>query len=426
MVEFILSLHKVDERSIIDIFRYLTCNVLDTDTIIRFYDKANLKAINLPSYVHVFKCHCNGLTIYQNCNLIKDLEFYSKNHDDCLNGHRIILNTFSTRNTIKFGSGLKHQRRPEYYYIIGNERTEGDLFLFTDPNSFFVYQCECNNIQIVNRLIMDGHIDVNYDNGLPLTTSLRKGHFEIARNLYLAGARMDNDFQLLCKLCIKGYREIVELMAINGSISNLEDITKCFQLACTSKHLDIAFFLYSSFRNKIDISRNNNNILRQCCRLGHVHIVEWLYSLYKEKPDIQDSFIQGCIGNNLNVVELLYSLEKIDIFMKDNEIIDVCCYRNNIEIIKWIFTKKEIDKDKLYDIVFQKSCKYNQFHIIQWLFLLDSNRFINLARNNFYLIALTDNVEIAKYLITNGKITVDDELIDLCHKHKSYSILQLF
>jgi hypothetical protein len=89
-----------------------------------------------------------------------------------------------------------------------------------------------------------------------------------------------------------------------------------------------------------------------------------------------------------------------------------------------MFTLEDVDKSLLYSIIFNKACKYGQYNIVQWLYLNDRTRYLEMANENFEIVIETDNEKIAKFLLANGNISINDRLIKKCERNSSYSVMK--
>jgi hypothetical protein len=128
------------------------------------------------------------------------------------------------------------------------------------------------------------------------------------------------------------------------------------------------------------------------------------------------------LNNKVSISQFLYSIKKIDLFANNNEILDICCCKNNIDVIKWIFSLK-IDKEKLYQIVFNKSCKYGKIEILKFIFDIESRIFSRYIIENFDYVAMSDNLEIAEFLLNKGIVNVN-KILDICYKYNSLNIIR--
>jgi hypothetical protein len=348
---------------------------------------------------------------------------YTKDHNDCLDGHKNTLKTFD-RNNVKCSVIKNHNTRLEYYFDLPDRRVFGTIIYFTDINIYFTYHCQNNNVKTIIELYETFPINIHFSNSIALQIAVNRGHIDVLRYLYSLGARLDN-YQFLYLACKGGQMRVVELAISNKFVDELDDITKCFQIACYKNHFEIAKCLYASYSQKINLFDNDSIIFRICCEKGYLNFVIWLSKLNIDiTAKNNDAFRLSCLENHLEIMQFLYSSGKINIFMNNNQIMDICCYKCYLNIIAWMFTLEDVDKSLLYSIIFNKACKYGQYNIVQWLYLNDRTRYLEMANENFEIVIETDNEKIAKFLLANGNISINDRLIKKCERNSSYSVMK--
>jgi hypothetical protein len=426
IAEYIYSLTKFPTAFLIEVFRFINSNSNSLDKIRWFYNLTKIKTLhdNEPFNIR-YKCHCGNLTINQDIISLDNIDIYLKNHEDCINGHRKILKELFDRNNVRYSVILKHEKTPKYYFDIYNENIRGEIVFFTNINDYFVYHCQNNNFEIVRDLYETGLINIHHNNSLCLQNSLKYGHVDIVRYLYDRGARIINNVKLVNQVCKLGHIRILKMLEEKGILKDIDDLTNCFQFACCNNRHELASYLYSKYKNKIDIHRNDNVLLRTCCNQGLINIVRWLVLLGADvTANDNNALYLACINNNIDIIIFLIETGKFNINNVIYKLIDICCIKNNVDIIKFIVSIPNIDINETYFTIFSLACKYKKIHIIQWLFLYCKQKFIQVANKNFNLIIATDDIDIFKYVISNTNIEINVKMIDLFHKYKSYTLLK--
>jgi hypothetical protein len=431
IAKYIYSLHKFNDNIIDKIYKDIC--YIKSPSFIKWYchlTEIDKREAILKSYI--FCCKCKNLHIYQTIDSINDFDIYIEDLNDCLNGHRENLKRLKKRNNNIYSINVKYVQQElidenkKYYFDIENIILHGRFITFTDVNLYFLWLCMYQDVETISMVYNNCNVDIYYDNGIILNKSCERGDIDIVEFLISRRAHLKYGIKMpFYNVCKYGHLNIAQFFHVNNLLSTIENFSEFFHSSCYYGRNNIAMWLYQTFSSKISVNEKDNLSLKWCCLKNNIELAKFIYSLggIDLGMNNNDLLVNSCQDNNIEIVKWLYA-EGVDIYSSINVIISICCNKRNDEIIKWIFSLDE-KIDMIFELVFTKGCKSKYMEILLWLKSLNENEFIKLAKKNFYDACLIDDLDIAQTILSLECFTIDDEIIQLCYSHDSYSIIEL-
>lgn len=175
------------------------------------------------------------------------------------------------------------------------------------------------------------------------------GHYKLAKWLYSVNQDVkisENDEEIFCVCCEKGYDDIVEwLLKVKPDINIVVNNNYPFVIACENGHFDVATILYK-FNSGTNMELNS-----------------FFYA-----------FVLSSVAGNIKIAKWLYSIkpELIEIGVQEGSLKDffehVCCEVGKLEIAKWLYTiLPSIYLTTGQDTFFINACKKGFVEIAEWL-----------------------------------------------------------
>ena len=172
------------------------------------------------------------------------------------------------------------------------------------------------------------------------------------------------------------------------------NINAFFILACEKQYFTVAEWLYSKYKENIDVHFDNEYIFRYACINGHLKLLKWFIELTIKDTSIdihindEDGFVNACICGHLHIMKYLFRLSQN--YPKENPIL--------------------IDyRIKQSDSTFILACELGHNHIAKWLYRISRNHKINNPVDihaeddvSFYSAFSEGHTTCAKWLIRMG------------------------
>lgn len=166
--------------------------------------------------------------------------------------------------------------------------------------------------------------------------------------------------------------------------SYLDPITDFKQLVLVNKYYhSIISNQYNELKNYFKNEKYNHffgfriiskidKMFIKACRYGSLNVVKYIYSKYKNIIDIhmddEYAFQNGCINGNLEIVKYLLSLDdKIDIHANNDLAFKWSCLNGHLEISKFIFSLDNKINHEVINNVLRSAVHRGDSHIIEWV-----------------------------------------------------------
>lgn len=385
IAEYIYFLQVVDELNAIKMFSELCCRK-GYHIIEWYYNLVNLQKLGYNDATYIFKCCCKSLTIYLKFNKLEQIKIYKSSIEDCLNGHKNIIDTYSSHNTKRYVYNI--QTNSSYFSYL-HKKIYGNLYIFNDLNNYFSWICQNSNIDHIKRIYSSKKVS-SVSSGFIF--SCKANRVDVVEYLYNLGF-FPSDIRVVFHIACKNKSlDVVKWFHQKNLLNYIDNFTDYFILACNYGNLSIAKFIYQCFKKKVDVCHKNHLVFRMSCQKNYLEQAKWLYSL-----------------------------EEMKFFVNFYDILKVCCQKNYIDMVEWIFTLNSTDET--FEFIFDKSCDYQSFIILGWLFSLNNKNIQSIVLKNFHYACMSDNVVLAKFLFKFLFIYIDTQIIDICHRYKSWKII---
>ena len=263
------------------------------------------------------------------------------------------------------------------------------------PNSFknevinlgFIESCQNNNLELAIYLFQKFSEQINDKNYSILISSVKAGNLLIIRWLY--SLPKDNTLT-------RGYRSI-------------ETITKIFRVACFNGILNVAKWLYDSYKSMIiKDTIFTKKLLGIVTIKGLINMVQWFYEIglvdsYKYR---QNLFEKACKGKNLELTMWIYSQGGIDIHNNSDSPFRIAC-GSYLETAKWLYLFGEIDIHSNHEAPFHEACEKGKLVNAQWIYSLGGVDIHTFEEYAFRIACESGHLSIAKWLYSLGGVNVN-------------------
>ena len=194
-----------------------------------------------------------------------------------------------------------------------------------------------------------------------------------------------------------------------------------------------------------NINNTFDNIpIDEVSNFGNIYNNNYYYDEYYDydlecynyfKSGIHNALFYCCRYNYVKIMEIILSLDKIDIHVQDNKIFRFACKHNRLEILKILHTnsKNKLDNNSY----FRTACVNGYFEMAKWIYSFDNN--INVESDNNYALRYSlcknINIDIPKWIYSlhiKNTINIDmykyeytplEELLEILTKFKIINIV---
>jgi len=256
--------------------------------------------------------------------------------------------------------GVDIHARSEYVFrnVCSNGYFEVACWLFAFDNTInihandeeaFVKCCVNGHLEIAKWLYSlcemheCGSVNVHVNDEEAFRHSCLNGHLEVAQWLYSLSVLdrvniyiLNND--AFKKSCMNGHAGVVKWLY------NLDKHVKKIDLHMLSEYL----YKYSYERRHIDMlewlctvdksfSINFDAIFIELCETGEMELLKKIYKLnILKKYTFPNAFFSSCIYGHINIAKWIYSIDKFDIRIHDDQEFIDACTSGHIELAKWL------------------------------------------------------------------------------------------
>jgi len=213
----------------------------------------------------------------------------------------------------------------------------------------------------------------------------------------------------LIKACKYGDLEFVKWLhgMIEGVISDA-CYYECFYRACTNGHLMIAKWLYNVKTQKLDIDMS---VYWETCVQGHIDVIKWLLSLPHEiaKKSVNGCFMEAIRNGKLDIAEWVFATEELNINLRvKKQIFRSACENGHKQTAEFVLNNliRNYDRGYILPKGFNGACSHGKLDIAIWLKSL--NNLVEIECDVFGEVCEGGHIEMAKWLITTGKVILDE------------------
>lgn len=196
------------------------------------------------------------------------------------------------------------------------------------------------NNNLVTSKLLNNHNIIDHEN---IFKSIRENEQLVVQwlnnNIELYDHKTISDFFKLASL--NGYIKIVEWLYYNWFIKydDIQDkyniMYDAFSYACKNNYLELAQLLYSFEQVNIEQAYYNASIN------GHLQIIKWLEYANKDRKPHYEAMINACQKGYLMMAQWIY---KYYIFEHNDASFEfkLACYHNQIKMAQWLYTLPNI------------------------------------------------------------------------------------
>lgn len=233
-------------------------------------------------------------------------------------------------------------------------------------------------------------------------SNYRGGHFE---PLFLCIA-INNDQQEVIQWLCSHYREEIEYNRVNT-----------FIWACSHGHIKVAMWMHQHLTiTREDACARDDQALRDSCKRGYLQVVAWLCTTFEiSKEVVMDddaNLVRTCpSAPTVKWLYKSYGLEKQDLRMFNDYILERACERGDLDMIKFLHAEIGFVTTDFHHEDYQmlrKACKNG--HIETVVYLCDQFDFdIRVKDNNIIgVVCANDHLELAMWITERFDLKIED------------------
>jgi len=170
----------------------------------------------------------------------------------------------------------------------------------------------------------------------------------------------------------------------------------------------LTFIDYCNYNN-IDISKNNNYILRWAAYYNKAEVVDLLLNNKYIDPKAENyySIIKSITYNNNNgAVIKMINYENVDITFNNNSLLKTAILYKNNEIIDYIFNHPNFDINVGVDEIIRVSCEKGQIYILEKILKNDNILFKRALSYGLIKAVNYRNIDVVKLLLKSKHINL--------------------
>lgn len=194
----------------------------------------------------------------------------------------------------------------------------------------------------------------------------------------------------------KGYKNLVKCYVENIYTNYDFDFEVIVNVSAKCGYLDIIEYLH--LKNKIDIIKLKNLILKKSSFHSNPHILEWM--IIKNFLDSNEILIYNASIGNINVIKYFYD-KGFDIYFKDNIVIRTAAYNNHFDTVKYLNENLFCNIRALNDSILRVCCESGYLELAKYVIEsgsdVNSNDSEPIKKSCIY-----GHTEIVKLLVEHG------------------------
>jgi len=253
-------------------------------------------------------------------------------------------------------------------------------------NLSFFEICQNNRLELAIYLFQQFGCQISDKNYSLLISSVKMGNLIIIRWLYSLPKGI---------ILTRGYR-------------NIETITKIFRVACFNGKLNIAKWIYDSYKSIIiEDTFFAKKLLGIVTTKGLLDMIKWFYEigLVDSYNYRQNLFEKACRGKNLELTMWIHSQGGIDIHNNSDYPFRIAC-GGYLETAKWLYLFGEIDIHSNNEGPFHEACEKGKLVNAQWLYSLGGVNIHALEEYAFRIACEMGHLAIGKWLLSLGRVNI--------------------
>lgn len=260
----------------------------------------------------------------------------------------------------------------EYFKIAcSNDKIELAKWLYsidkTNNNCEIEYACQHNKLGLIKWINSTSKIDSMTKRAI-FDIACKNNYLEMVKWIYSIDKYYYIDYELFKYICVNGNVKVAK-WALESNIIKPTYFTYIFRHLYKNEHIDIFDMLCST------IGIDNDDLtysFLMACKHGQnkfVNIALTTYKKYCYEYSFYDSSIIACRNGHLEILKLLFSLNKSNI-EHNNMLLETGIQYQKTDILYWLISTlkdNEFDldfyKDKIFNIAYEK----DKLHVIKFL-----------------------------------------------------------
>ena len=268
----------------------------------------------------------------------------------------------------------------------------------------------CKNTEF--NLKIESYYNDEFIDEVPFHFFCRHNYIEIAKE-YINNFDFDinyKDNEAIALSCQENSLEMAKLCyELGGDI--LVKNYWCLLVSVQRENLQIIEWIYSL--NKIDFNINEDYFFRLACTLGKIETAKLLHSFGNVDVHTNDEivFSSACLSGDLELAKWLYEIGNFNINKDDDIIFRYLCQLGYIDILKWIYSISEINIHYDKENAFRSAVFHGHNEVVKWIYSLGNVKIKSNNHEAFMTSCESNNIELAKWFseINHQEYVVDIE-----------------